>query len=91
MRMSFTTLEEIERIKRESNIYKQTQRNSLGVAKKIQSNSGHWIELFNIGNVMLMRAMEIQMGHEGLSKVCELDSAKDLQQFLNWQTEPGES
>ena len=61
LKMTFASIEEIDRLKRESNVYKQTQRNQLGVAK---SGGGdhhkrygkmNWIDLFNIGNVMLMR------------------------------------
>lgn len=44
-------------------MYKQTQRNTLGVAKTNKGDAGggrrmskmNWIDLFNIGNVMLMR------------------------------------
>lgn len=61
LQMSFSSIEEIERMKRDANMYKQTQRNGLGVAKstKIEGNRRmsklNWIDLFNIGNVMLMR------------------------------------
>ena len=61
--------EEIERMKRDANMYKQTQRNTLGVAKTTKNEMGgsrrmakmNWIDLFNIGNVMLMRGQDIQM------------------------------
>lgn len=61
--MSFVSIEEIERLKKDSNMYKSTQRNQLGVAKNvngdpkknISANRMSWIDLFNIGNVMLMR------------------------------------
>lgn len=33
----------------------------------------NWIDLFNIGNVMLMRGQEIQVSHSGTSEFCELD------------------
>jgi hypothetical protein len=59
LKMTFSSIEEIERLKRESNVYKQTQRNQLGVAKGGGDNKRYgkmnWIDLFNIGNVMLMR------------------------------------
>lgn len=62
LKMSFQSIDEIERMKRDSNMYKQTQRNQLGVAKSSKIGEGNrrtsklnWIDLFNIGNVMLMR------------------------------------
>lgn len=62
MKITFQTVEEIDRLKRDANMYKKTQRNTLGVAKSSQVGIGskssqkvNWIELFNIGNVMLMR------------------------------------
>ena len=79
LQMSFSSIEEIERMKRDSNQYKATQRNGLGVAKssKIEGNRRmskmNWIDLFNIGNVMLMRGQDIQMGHTGWNEVCESD------------------
>ena len=33
LKMSFVSIEEIERLKKDSNMYKSTQRNQLGVAK----------------------------------------------------------
>jgi hypothetical protein len=45
-------------------MYRQTQRNKLGISKSIngdgagtksKNNKFNWIDLFNIGNVMLMR------------------------------------
>ena len=71
LRLSFTSIEEIERMKRDANMYKQTQRNTLGVAKTTKNEMGgsrrmakmNWIDLFNIGNVMLMRGQDIQMSH----------------------------
>jgi hypothetical protein len=43
-------------------MYKQTQRNKLGISKTTSDNNSknsrnkfNWIDLFNIGNVMLMR------------------------------------
>lgn len=58
--MSFVSIEEIERLKKDANLYKSTQRNQLGVSKgtyknKSSSSRYNWIDLFNIGNVMLMR------------------------------------
>lgn len=59
LKMSFISIEEIERLKKDSNMYKSTQRNQLGVAKSSIKTKGSskysWIDLFNIGNVMLMR------------------------------------
>ena len=47
-------------------MYKQTQRNKLGISKTSQGdgtkgsrNKFNWIDLFNIGNVMLMRGQDI--------------------------------
>lgn len=71
-------------MKRDSNQYKATQRNGLGVAKssKIEGNRRmskmNWIDLFNIGNVMLMRGQDIQMGHSGWNEVCESDDPMEM-------------
>jgi hypothetical protein len=90
--MSFVSIEEIERLKKDSNMYKSTQRNQLGVSKNvsqdpkksISSNRMSWIDLFNIGNVMLMRGQDIQVSHQGISPVCEMDDifafSEDLEQ-----------
>jgi hypothetical protein len=90
LQMSFSSIEEIERMKRDSNQYKATQRNGLGVAKssKIEGNRRmskmNWIDLFNIGNVMLMRGQDIQMGHTGWNEVCESDfPQEDIDQSLD--------
>jgi hypothetical protein len=37
----------------------------------------NWIDLFNIGNVMLMRGQDIQMGHSGWNEVCENDDPQE--------------
>jgi hypothetical protein len=71
LKMSFVSIEEIERLKKDSNMYKSTQRNQLGVAKNtgsdpkknVSSSRLNWIDLFNIGNVMLMRGQDIQVSH----------------------------
>ena len=81
--MSFQSIEEIERIKRDANMYKQTQRNGLGVAKSSKTEGNrriklNWIELFNIGNVMLMRGQDIQMSHLGWSEIGEYDNLENL-------------
>lgn len=63
LKLSFSSIDEIERLRRESNIYRETQRNSLGVAKSSLVEGKRrmkWIDLFNIGNVMLMRGLDIQ-------------------------------
>ena len=80
MKLCFQSIEEIERIKRDFNIYKQTQRNKLGIAKTTDSsaqkgnkNKFNWIDLFNIGNVMLMRGQDIQSPFRGWNEICEHD------------------
>lgn len=64
LKMSFESIEEIERMKKDSNMYRSTQRNQLGIAKGVTNDSKrssrlNWIDLFNIGNVMLMRGQDI--------------------------------
>lgn len=50
----------------------------MGVAKsqaKSKANSRlSWIDLFNIGNVMLMRGQDIQVSHQGMSYFSEFDN-----------------
>jgi hypothetical protein len=41
--------------------------------KNISAARLNWIDLFNIGNVMLMRGQDIQVSHQGISQICELD------------------
>ena len=60
-------------------MYRQTQRNKLGISKTINSesknrnNKFNWIDLFNIGNVMLMRGQDIQSPFKGWNEICEYD------------------
>lgn len=82
LKLSFQSIEEIERLKRDFNMYRQTQRNQLGISKptKLPGEGGsrrnrlNWIDLFNIGNVMLMRGQDIQVSHKGWNEICELDN-----------------
>ena len=37
-----------------------------------------WIDLFNIGNVMLMRGQDIQVPHRGLNRAAEYDSVDEV-------------
>ena len=67
-------------------MYRSTQRNQLGVAKGVTNESKrssrlNWIDLFNIGNVMLMRGQDIQVAHSGSSEICELDDFVQLPNF----------
>jgi len=76
LKMTFVSIEEIERLKKDSNMYRSTQRNQLGVSKNATGRSQrqlNWIDLFNIGNVMLMRGQDIQVSNQGTSEICELD------------------
>ena len=87
MKLSFQSIEEIERLKRDFNMYRQTQRNQLGISKptKLPGETGsrrstrlNWIDLFNIGNVMLMRGQDIQVSHKGWNEICEHDSFEQI-------------
>jgi hypothetical protein len=49
----------------------------------------NWIDLFNIGNVMLMRGQDIQMSHKGWSEVGEFDNLIQDIQDLEDQTASG--
>lgn len=89
MKLSFQSIEEIERLKRDFNMYKQTQRNQLGISKptKLPGEGGsrranrlNWIDLFNIGNVMLMRGQDIQVSHKGWNEISEFDTFEQIMQ-----------
>jgi len=90
LKLSFQSIEEIELIKRDFNMYRQTQRNQLGISKpnKLPADNPqrrqsrvNWIDLFNIGNVMLMRGQDIQMAHKGWNEICEFDSIDKILQL----------
>jgi hypothetical protein len=38
----------------------------------------NWIDLFNIGNVMLMRGQDIQMAHTGWNEIGEYDNMEEI-------------
>ena len=79
LKLSFNSIEEINRIKRDQNIYKHTQRNQLGVAKSSLLEGKRrmkWIDLFNIGNVMLLRGQSVQHGSTGC--ILEFNSKEEL-------------
>mmetsp|Transcript_34721 Transcript_34721/g.53289 ORF Transcript_34721/g.53289 Transcript_34721/m.53289 type:complete len:177 (+) Transcript_34721:3063-3593(+) len=80
LHLSYSSIEEIERLKRDENIYRSTQRNQLGISKpnKGRSNKLNWIDLFNIGNVMLMRGQDIQVPSTGWSYVGEVSSPEEI-------------
>jgi hypothetical protein len=43
----------------------------------------NWIDLFNIGNVMLMRGQDLQVSHLGTSEIGEVDSLVDLEAIVS--------
>ena len=56
-----------------------------------KSNRLNWIDLFNIGNVMLMRGQDIQVSHLGISEICELDDATKINENVVEDTEKAAS
>lgn len=57
-------------------VAKNNKGDGLGGGRRMQKMN--WIDLFNIGNVMLMRGQDIQMSHQGWNETGEFTHISDV-------------